>query len=227
MQSFRELIYRLATEAQVELEGTELLPHDLWEGQHLPPLSWIERMSILLIGFDLTFNWENQAETVRLVPIEHPVAMVRHYPVTLAIRSIEKRRGELVPDARFKVVRQRMYVKGRLEDHERIDALLRGETGRKPSANPPREAVAGETRIARFAVQNKPLRPVLEQLARGLGMQARFDEQGAQDAGIALNQLVSVEIENATIDQAVAALLVDTGLAFEKRDRQILIRPAR
>ncbi|MCA9247703.1 MAG: STN domain-containing protein [Planctomycetales bacterium] len=222
----KELVSGLASEADIDVVGLDVLPHDLWAAGSLPPLSWIERMTLLTIGFERTFEFSPNGQQVQIIPIRRPVAIVRHYPNTTAIRSIESRKDSLVPGVLFKVVRDRMYVKGKLEDHERVDALLRGDPLDRQRNRPP-ATTPKEVRIARFAVENKPLRPVLEQLARGLNVKVTFDETAIRAAGIALDQQVSVTIENATIEQTIAALLQDSGLTFERRADDFLIRPAR
>jgi hypothetical protein len=42
----RELLGQLAEEAQVSVSGLERVPHDLWAGAALPPLAWIDRLTL-------------------------------------------------------------------------------------------------------------------------------------------------------------------------------------
>jgi hypothetical protein len=83
-----------------------------------------------------------------------------------------------------------------------------------------------QTRIDRIAVVEKPLVPVLRQLANRLGFELRIDEKAIEAANISLDQRVSVHIENATVDELLRQLLKSTRLTFHRRDRVVEIVPA-
>ena len=87
-------------------------------------------------------------------------------------------------------------------------------------------ATLEETRIDRISVTNKPLGPVLKQLANRLGFELRIDEKAIAAAGISLDQLVSVHLEKATVDELLRQLLKPTRLTFHRRDRIVEIVPA-
>jgi hypothetical protein len=91
-------------------------------------------------------------------------------------------------------------------------------------AEPP--ATLEQTRIDRISVTNKPLGPVLKQLANRLGFELRIDEKAIAVVGISLDQLVSVHLENATVDELLRQLLKPTRLTFHRRGRIVEIVPA-
>jgi hypothetical protein len=62
----RELILQLARQSQLEIEGLEHVPHDLWPAVDLPPLDFAEHLSLLLAGFGLTFEVNQTAPRIRL-----------------------------------------------------------------------------------------------------------------------------------------------------------------
>jgi len=82
------------------------------------------------------------------------------------------------------------------------------------------------TRIDRMAVVQKPLGPVLRQLASRLGFELRIDEQAIAAAGISLDQKVSVRVENVTVDELLRQLLKPTRLTFHRRGAIVEIVPA-
>ncbi|MBN1395653.1 MAG: STN domain-containing protein [Pirellulales bacterium] len=94
----------------------------------------------------------------------------------------------------------------------------------KPAAGPP--ADLDRLRIERLTVQEKPLGPVLEQLARRLNLDLRLDRRAIAAAGVSLDRRVSVKVENATIDELFGELLRGTGLDFRRRGRIVEISPA-
>lgn len=68
----RQLIQDLGERSQLEIEGLQRVPHDLWPAADLPPLDFAEHMSLLLAGFGLTFQPVADAPRIQLVPL--PVA---------------------------------------------------------------------------------------------------------------------------------------------------------
>jgi hypothetical protein len=83
-----------------------------------------------------------------------------------------------------------------------------------------------DKRINKLVVQEKPLGPVLKQLADRLGLELKIDAQAIQAAGISMDQRVSVHVENATVDELFGQLLKSTSLTFHRRGRVVKIVPA-
>jgi hypothetical protein len=76
----RELISHLVQQAGLEIEGLHQVPHDLWPAADLPPLDFVEQLSLLLAGFGLTFEPLDAGPAVRLVRL--PDAKTGHPSVT-------------------------------------------------------------------------------------------------------------------------------------------------
>jgi hypothetical protein len=69
----RALLADLVLQANMELVGGELVPHDLWPARKLPPLALVDRVMLVLAGFDLTCEISPDGKTCRVVPIEYPL----------------------------------------------------------------------------------------------------------------------------------------------------------
>ena len=76
-----------------------------------------------------------------------------------------------------------------------------------------------------LTVREKPLEPVLQQLAQRLDLDLRIDRKAIEAAGISLDQQVSVHVENATLDELFRSLLQSTGLTFHHTGRVVEILP--
>ncbi len=109
------------------------------------------------------------------------------------------------------------------------NAVARPRSTPKPAAatevEPP--ATLEQTRIDRLSVIEKPLGPVLKQLADRLGFELKMDRQAIAAAGISLDQRVSVHVENATVDELLRQLLKSTRLTFHRRGQIVEIVPAK
>lgn len=64
----RRLIEQLLSESRIKAEGTDLVPHDLWTSHSLPTLSLKDRLSLLLIGFELDWQVEPTGRSLEIVP---------------------------------------------------------------------------------------------------------------------------------------------------------------
>jgi hypothetical protein len=52
-----------------QLANAEAIPHDLWSAGELPDLSMAEQLTVLLIGFDLTFEVRPNERSIVIVPL--------------------------------------------------------------------------------------------------------------------------------------------------------------
>jgi len=96
-------------------------------------------------------------------------------------------------------------------------------TPERPSTDPP--ANLERLRIDRMVVREKPLGAILDHLAKRLDLDLRIDREAVAAAGISLDQLVSLTVENATIDELFTKLLADTRLTFRRVGRVVTIAP--
>jgi hypothetical protein len=114
-------------------------------------------------------------------------------------------------------------------------ARRRGAAGWRPAVGPAAAATTEpaappssleETHVDRLSVKEKPLGPVLRQLANRLGFELQIDERAIAAAGISLEQRVSLHVENASVDELLRQLLRSTGLTYHRHGRIVEIVPA-
>lgn len=95
----------------------------------------------------------------------------------------------------------------------------------RPQGSSAENALPENVRIDRFSVREKPLEAVLTQLAERLGLTLQINRQAIAAAGISLEQRISLELKNATIDELFARLLGPCGLTFHRRGKLVEIVP--
>jgi hypothetical protein len=66
----RVLVQSLLEERGVRVIGLKRVPHDLWAAGKLPALTLAQQLTILLIGFDLTFEVRPSKRTIEIVPLD-------------------------------------------------------------------------------------------------------------------------------------------------------------
>jgi hypothetical protein len=216
----RQLADDLAQQAGVELIDDGRIPHDLWRAADLPPLSWIDRVTLLAAQFDLTFQLEDGGRRVRLAPLPERVVIARKYRAGGDAQSLAARWAEQLPEAQVTAAGHEIRLVGRLEDHELVERQFQSTPKRRTTVTP------GEQRF-QFAVENAALNAVVAQLAERLDLDVRWDSAAIEAAGVATDQLIAVRVKDATLDELLSAIFKDTSLSFERTDKTVAIVPAK
>jgi hypothetical protein len=215
----REILELLGRENHLTIPNLESIPYDLWPAADLPPMTLTERISLIAFQYDLTFTIAPGGKKIELVPIPPDIRLVRSYPGGKNPEESAKRIAELVPKAEVQLAGETVMVKGMLEDHERID------TPRQPAGRNPATNTNSDLSDKRFTltVAEKPLGPLLKQLAKQIGLQLQMDESALDQAGITLDQRVSFKVEDATIDELLQAAIKETPLKFRRQGNVLII----
>jgi len=69
----RQLVASLAKSMGVTLHEDERIPHDLWPARELPPMAAIDRLVLVLAGFDLTCEISADGRQLLITSIKRPV----------------------------------------------------------------------------------------------------------------------------------------------------------
>ena len=213
----RSLLARLAEDNGLELAGLDLVPHDLWAAAYFPPLSLTDRLTLVAVQFDLTFAVQSDGAGLRLAPLPRRVALrgaIRAAP----IRKRRRAAWRPWPGAEVEVVGGDVRVRGLVEDHERIEPP-RPAAGQTKSPSASRDSLA----LKRFTltVTEKPVGPLLRQLASQWKLELAVDEQALTDAGISLDRRISFHVREATADQLLRAIADAAGLSVSRRGGRI------
>ncbi|MBI3837771.1 MAG: STN domain-containing protein [Planctomycetia bacterium] len=214
----RQLVEALAEEAGIALVGAKKIPHDLWPAADLPPLTWIDRLTLLAAQFGLTFRIDKGGQQVELTPMPAKVVLARTYQAPRQADSVAKRWAKALPTARVAVEGNKIRVEGSLEDHETVEHRLRGTPTQRTTVTVGKE-------VYQLAVEQAALSQVLEQLSQRLSLEFQWDRAAIERAGISLDQLIAVKVQNVTLDELLRAVLANTGLTFRHDDRAISIYP--
>jgi len=76
----RDLLAQLSLESGVEISGLDQVPHDLWAAADLPPLSLVDRLTLIAGQFDLTFQIAADGSAVALVPVPDDLPIAHGRP---------------------------------------------------------------------------------------------------------------------------------------------------
>jgi hypothetical protein len=214
-----QLAELLATEAGVRLVGGAQIPHDLWPAAELPPLSWLDRLTLVAAQFDLTFRVSEGGKQVELTGPPSEVRVVRNYAAGRDAKAVVKRWSKDLPAAEVSLAGDKIRVAARVEDHEAIETRLRGKS------LTPTTVTLGPERY-QLSIEKAVLTKVIDELAGRLNLTITWDRAAMDASGLSAEQLVTVKIQDADLDALLRAVLNGTGLTFQRQDRAVTIRPA-
>ncbi len=161
-------------EERLTLLDSQPIAHDLWPANSLPPSPLIDRLLLLLAGFDLTCQITPDGKSCQIVPLKPTFEVVPNDPL---------------PPTKPKPTRTSR------PSHQRFTLRL----------------------------ENQPLGPVLEQLARQLNLKIVWDQKIANRESHR-QQHISCDIKNAKLNELLQSILAPAGLEHQRKDKQITIQ---
>ncbi len=224
----REVLSQLARSAERNIAGLDRVPHDLWAAAELPALPWIDRLTLVAVQFDLTYRLMDDGRSVELIPLPDDIALVRRYPGGHDPQQTARQWAELIPESQIKVVENDIWVRGLLEDHERLAAASRGNVRPQSKRAATGRVAPKKPREIRFTVQNTkgPLDRILAELSQKLDVEVKIDYEALAKAGISPQQVVAFSVQNATLEALFDAVLRPAGCTFRRQGNVILVVPA-
>ena len=217
-----EILKRIADHHHLQIRQLELVPHDLWAGNSLPSVAAAEALSLVLIQFDLTFAWTEAGQGIEVVPI----------PETVVVERRPRARGRSLPDLLKLVTEQfpkldaqiegtELLVRGTVEDHEAVAALLNPSTLRKPAVPVPAPL---RKRIYTLTYERAPVRAIMKELEKS-GTLFVYDAAALSAAGIDLDQTVDLKLDKASADEFFKALFSPLKLSIEIDNVTVKLTP--
>ena len=224
----RRVLEQIARRWKLKIDGLDRVPHDLWAAADLISVNAIEALLLVLVQYDLTFEWSQDTRRIRLMPIPDDVSLTR----TLRPRkgnSAEKAAalvGKELPRARVTVLPNgAVRVSGTWEELRVAASLV--ELGRRPdpSLKPGRPVPLVRRRFT-LKVGRARLVDVMKQLEQ-TGITFEFDAGELAAAGVRLEQVVAVDVRQATANVFFSRLFEPTGLDFMIEGLKVRLKPKR
>jgi len=200
----RELIEQLAKETNIRIVGIEQFPHDLWAANHLPPLTFCERLTLIGAGFDITFEFSPDGSAVRFAHMPATATLEEIYELKSADQATEL--AKLFPNATLRSQGLKLQVAGSFEDHAAIRRLIRGEAVRRPAdPGPP-----GAKKLYSIKFENQPAGAVANTVAKQLNLKLVY----APEVKPQMEMLVSVDVTDVELDELMKAALGPVNLTY-------------
>lgn len=219
----QEILKKVSSAWDLTVSNIELIPHDLWAGAVLPEATVTEALSVVLIQFDLTFQWTSSGSSIRLVPIPDDVRIEKRHQTKQKPADALAQIRQHFPEVEAQIVNSALIVKGSVEDQEAITALLRGDAPSPAgTAELPRPI---RQRLFTFSVDRPvPLSAVMKKLEES-DIRFAFDAAELKAAGIDLDQMIEVKKEKATADEFFKALFESARIDFQIDGLTVTLKP--
>lgn len=212
----RELIAEQAANVGMKVNGIEQLPHDLWPAVQLPPLTFAQRMSLLLAGFNRTFSYGQDGSTIQIVALPEAAVVKRTYRPRIALGNTIAMLARHHPNATISASAGNVTVIGTVEEHEAIKRVLEGKPNRSPANGRPtvgKTVYNGKIEASVGAIASK--------LAKDLELEVEFDPRTTEK----LKRVVSYEAKNASLTVLLDAVFSQAGLSYELTGKSLRVLP--
>ena len=207
----QELLEQQAKDGELIFTGLETIPHDLWAAGNFPPLSLIDRLTLILAGFDLTFEFDASGKELQLVPLPDRPTLVRRYSIRGDISQVLSKLQTAVPQASLKREGPNIVAIGRTEEHQQIALMLQGEKVRVPAV--------GQARTVYTMKGPSMLGTVLKTLQVQAGVNISLDAKAQEK----LRDRINFEVKNAELEDLLTAVLRETGLKFQLNGKDLKV----
>ncbi len=212
----RELVRQLVAESGATLQNPEAIPHDLWPAIPLPPLTLADRLTLVLAGFDLTFETSADGSTMRIVSLPETIAYEQSYAWRGQNQSLAAQLQKKFPELKIRVEDNKIVVTGKYETHELIDRMMSGETVRTTK-------VAPGGKVYSLRVDNQPAGAVVKTVAKELGKEMVYDPALVEK----LRTNISFQVKDVSLEALLEAALTPLELTFEIKEAAVVIKAAK
>lgn len=221
----REILSSLRSQFHLKIKNEELIRHDLWAGSTLPEVTATEVLSIVLIQFDFTFEWQDAGESIEILPMPDRVGISRKYRWSTNLADALEVIKIQFPQAEIEASKPETTVNGTIEVHEAITSLMKGESKARTVKEEPLGPI--KSRSFTFGVEQPvPISAIMKELEKSK-IQFEYDPEEMKSAGVDLEQLVQFEVKNASASKFFSAIFEKAGIEFEFDQTTVKLKPAR
>lgn len=216
----RDMLKQVADKYQIEIEGLDTLPHDLWAATSLPQVTAIEGLSLLLVQFGLTFEFVPNRVAIRLVPIPEQVFVERSYTVLANSPVILEAARKQFTDVELEQSGAKLIARGTVEQQAELAAWL------KPGHQKPSKPADKPLSERRFTLKqrNVAVGDVLKTFT-DYGVKILHDRAQLADAGISLDQKIDIDVKDATVEELFRDLLEPLGVDVTIDGEMVRLKP--
>lgn len=218
----RDVLKQVAHKFQIEIEGLDEVPHDLWAASSLPQVTAVEALSLLLVPFGSTFEFLPDRAAIRMVPIPPSVVVERSHLVLANSPVILEAARKQFADCELEQSGAKLIVRGTVERHEEIAVWLRPKKTDKPSNTNLRKPL--NERLISLNQKNVALGDVVKTFTE-YGVRILYDADELAAAGVKLDDKIELNAKDVSIEKLFRDLFEARGIEVTVDGDEIRLRP--
>lgn len=230
-----DITQRVADTNSVQLKNIDAMRHDLWRHGTLVGVNFVEAISVLLLQYDKTFTWNDDASEITIVPTSADIGIEQiHDKRRQSSEKLMQAIHARFPKLKVDTSSSRLKVFATVEQHEQIEAYITTgawppekhelSSGQQADGDGATNQIPLSRRRITLRVIRKPAQDVIAALKKS-GMDIRFDESEMKTAGVDLSQLIELEVTKVEIDQLFKAICEPIGVTFKITGEVIKLKP--
>jgi hypothetical protein len=218
----RQLLQQVAAGYGLTCDNPEQIPHDLWAAGGLANANAAEAILLIAMQFELEPHWLDDRRFELVAEKEHPqrtqTHLVRGMSPQQALEKVQAR----WPELDVAVSGKGLTVIGREEEQQEVAVLLGNRLARKV----PVSVQATELSRRRFTLRmvDRPFQELMDVLEKQ-GISVQQNDSALELAGIDLQTRISLELDNATIEQLLENACQPLKLGFTVQGTTISLFP--
>jgi hypothetical protein len=208
----RTVLAEISRRWATKIHGVEEMPYDLWPKGLAYDVNFVQALSLVLIQYDRTFEWGKDG-SVTIVPMPEKVWIERKHSIPAGRQdSLLDDIGGVLKSIDHTLERDRLMVRGSIEEHEKIATAL----GQRPGKSTPTKVSNTPLKQRLFTLTAEKVRigDALQAL-REQGITIEYDELAFQQANIDLTRRVDLKLNKASADLFLSVLCEPLGVDHE------------
>ncbi|APZ95687.1 hypothetical protein Fuma_05346 [Fuerstiella marisgermanici] len=214
----RQLIIDAASDAGLQVDNPDVVPHDLWAAAQLPDLNFADFATLVLNQFDFTFEL-NSDGIVTIVPVPDQVVVEKQHRVrSREKQDVAKRWRAAFPDLDVSWKGAMATVTARVETHERLEQLIRGDA--------PVMVQAAGIRDRSFTMtvpDGTPVGTVINSL-QGQGIAIRIEGRSGEKLASVLQQTMQLKVDRMPAAEFFKLAFGGLGATVDIRQDEVVLR---
>lgn len=180
-------------------------------------------MTLVLAGFDLTFDVADGASQIRIVPMPSRVVLERSYSLPTGGASRIRQLQMAYPRAQIQRMGNRVHVRGTADDHAGIQRQLRGEAsprGVEMGRGTGRRVAGGGAEQTRYTLRATNS---IGAILRAVAQRSELTLEVAPALAERLDDRVTIDVEEATLEELLERLVGERGWVYQVRPPRLRI----
>ena len=213
----RQLFVATAEQNGLTVTNADLIPHDVWAGAQLPPVTFSVLSSLVLNQFDLTFEFTG-ADSVTLIRVPEAPVIERSYRLPVRRREeIKATWTRMFPELDIEWTRTTAMVATDVETHVRLQQVIDGQQI---------VSVQGDSllkrRITLNLSQGVPLAAILQSLESSK-IPVVLEGLGRQQQEQLLSQTIRVSVKEMPLQMFIEKVFDGTGATVTVTDSNVRV----